>query len=104
MIYNAGNISIGFPVEAVRKQYADKSVFVSDMLKMHRGRFDEGDFKKILDTVWSEAYPETKGKPPAERTSKKSRAEETPPVEETNEGGVSKQRYCPTLFSFMHWC
>jgi hypothetical protein len=78
MIYNAGNISIGFPVETVRKQYADKSVFVREMLEMHKGRFeeDEKDFKIILDRVWSDAYPETDRERPAKKNSKKSRAEE----------------------------
>jgi hypothetical protein len=87
MIYNAGNTSIGFPVENVRKQYAEKSEFVSDMLAMHEGRFHEGDFKKILDRVWADAHPETLKEAPAGKPPKNGKAKEseTFPVEETNE-------------------
>jgi hypothetical protein len=59
-----GKKVISFSIKSIRERYAEKSVFVSEMLSAYAGMIEgekeEKRFKKGLDRVWEEAFPEDK--------------------------------------------
>lgn len=85
MIYSTGNISVGFSVESVRKRYAGKSVFVSDMLAAFKGKHEEREMKKVLDAVWKDAFPAES------KAGKKKEAPEEAPEGTPAEGGTNEE-------------
>jgi hypothetical protein len=84
MKFTVGNTTKSFSIESIRIRYADKSVFVSDMLAVHRdfakGEEGETELKKIMDKAWETAFPD-EAKAKREKVKKE---KETLPVTETN--------------------
>jgi hypothetical protein len=56
-IYNIDGFSFGFSVKNIRLRYTRKEDFFSDIIRANAA-VNEEKLKKVLEKVWSEAFPQ----------------------------------------------
>jgi hypothetical protein len=55
--HTIGNHTFGFSEAGIRARYGKKADFIRDTVKAHPD-VDEPKLKKILETVWSDIFPD----------------------------------------------
>lgn len=57
VVYTIGNSTIGFSIDSIRKRYAKKSDFVTEIVKAHP-HIDKKALADVLERVWNIAFPQ----------------------------------------------
>ena len=57
MMVIVDGVRFSFSLDRIRKTYKSKADFMSEMHKIHEGRAPKAKIKKVLDKVWSTAFP-----------------------------------------------